>query len=109
MAFAESRIRGETIAAEDILHDMGAISIMASDSQAMGRVGEVVTRTWQTANKMKEQRGELPEDAGSGADNMRIKRWEARRLLCTLRRHPHRAPFSTHVTFCNSCDLLQLV
>lgn len=62
VAFAESRIRGETIAAEDILHDMGAISIISSDSQAMGRVGEVITRTWQTAHKMKAQRGQLPED-----------------------------------------------
>ena len=77
VAFAESRIRGETIAAEDILHDMGAISIMASDSQAMGRVGEVITRTWQTAHKMKAQRGSLPEDEGSGADNARIKRCAA--------------------------------
>jgi urease alpha subunit len=78
VAFAESRIRGETIAAEDILHDMGAISIMSSDSQAMGRVGEVVTRTWQTAHKMKEQRGSLPEDEGSGNDNERIKRYVAK-------------------------------
>lgn len=62
VAFAESRIRGETIAAEDILHDMGAISIISSDSQAMGRVGEVITRTWQTAHKMKVQRGQLAED-----------------------------------------------
>mmetsp|Transcript_42049 Transcript_42049/g.63467 ORF Transcript_42049/g.63467 Transcript_42049/m.63467 type:complete len:805 (+) Transcript_42049:811-3225(+) len=62
VAFAESRIRGETIAAEDILHDMGAISIISSDSQAMGRIGEVITRTWQTAHKMKVQRGQLPED-----------------------------------------------
>ena len=62
VAFAESRIRGETIAAEDILHDMGAISIISSDSQAMGRVGEVITRTWQTAHKMKIQRGQLSED-----------------------------------------------
>jgi urease subunit alpha len=62
LAFAESRIRKETIAAEDILHDLGAISMMSSDSQAMGRVGEVVIRTWQTADKMKAQRGKLPED-----------------------------------------------
>jgi urease len=75
VAFAESRIRGETIAAEDILHDMGAISCMSSDSQAMGRVGEVVTRTWQTAHKMKLQRGALPQDEGTGADNYRIKRY----------------------------------
>ncbi len=61
VAFAESRIRGETIAAEDILHDLGAISMMSSDIQAMGRIGEVITRTWQTADKMKRQRGRLPE------------------------------------------------
>jgi urease subunit alpha len=76
VAFAESRIRGETIAAEDILHDLGAISMMASDSQAMGRIGEVVMRTWQTAHKMKEQRGTL---AGDGADdNLRIRRYIAK-------------------------------
>ncbi len=77
VAFAESRIRKETIAAEDILHDMGAFSMIASDSQAMGRVGEVVTRTWQTANKMKVQRGALPED-NSQNDNFRIKRYVAK-------------------------------
>ncbi len=75
VAFAESRIRGETIAAEDILHDMGAISIMSSDSQAMGRVGEVITRTWQTAHKMKRQRGALDS---SGNDNLRIRRYIAK-------------------------------
>jgi len=78
VAFAESRIRGETIAAEDILHDMGAISMMASDSQAMGRIGEVITRTWQTAAKMKFQRGPLPEDQASGDDNFRAKRYVAK-------------------------------
>ena len=77
LAFAESRIRRETIAAEDILHDMGAISMMSSDSQAMGRVGEVITRTWQTADKMKKQRGPLPED-GVGNDNFRAKRYIAK-------------------------------
>ena len=77
LAFAESRIRRETIAAEDILHDMGAISIMSSDSQAMGRVGEVVIRTWQTADKMKSQRGTLPEDS-SRNDNFRVKRYIAK-------------------------------
>ncbi|WP_374413593.1 urease subunit alpha [Hydrogenophaga sp.] len=77
LAFAESRIRRETIAAEDILHDMGAISIMSSDSQAMGRVGEVVIRTWQTADKMKSQRGALPEDS-SRNDNFRVKRYIAK-------------------------------
>ena len=74
VAFAESRIRGETIAAEDILHDLGAISMMSSDSQAMGRVGEVITRTWQTADKMRSQRGRLPGEHG-GNDNLRIKRY----------------------------------
>src|ERR671921_823259 len=78
LAFAESRIRRETIAAEDILHDLGALSMMSSDSQAMGRVGEVVIRTWQTADKMKIQRGPLPEDQGSGNDNFRVKRYVAK-------------------------------
>ncbi|MDP2803760.1 MAG: urease subunit alpha [Phreatobacter sp.] len=78
VAFAESRIRKETIAAEDILHDMGALSIMASDSQAMGRVGEVIIRTFQTAHKMKVQRGSLAEDVGTGADNFRVKRYIAK-------------------------------
>jgi urease subunit alpha len=77
VAFAESRIRQETIAAEDILHDLGAISMMSSDSQAMGRIGEVVTRTWQTAHKMKVQRGALPGDS-SRNDNLRIKRYVAK-------------------------------
>ena len=80
VAFAESRIRRETIAAEDILHDLGAISMMSSDSQAMGRVGEVITRTWQTAHKMKQQRGVLPPDVitGGRADNFRVKRFLAK-------------------------------
>ena len=77
VAFAESRIRRETIAAEDILHDLGAFSIIASDSQAMGRVGEVITRTFQTAHKMKVQRGALPEDS-SRNDNHRLKRYIAK-------------------------------
>ena len=75
VAFADSRIRPETIAAEDILHDMGVFSMMSSDSQAMGRVAEVITRTWQTAHKMKVQRGALPEDEGKGNDNYRVKRY----------------------------------
>ncbi len=77
VAFAESRIRRETIAAEDILHDLGAFSMMSSDSQAMGRVGEVIIRTWQTADKMKRQRGRLTED-GDRADNFRVKRYIAK-------------------------------
>jgi urease subunit alpha len=77
VAFAESRIRRETIAAEDILHDLGAFSMISSDSQAMGRVGEVITRCWQTADKMKKQRGALPED-GPGNDNFRVKRYIAK-------------------------------
>jgi urease subunit alpha len=77
VAFAESRIRRETIAAEDILHDLGAFSIIASDSQAMGRVGEVIIRTWQTAHKMKLQRGRLPEETGDN-DNLRVRRYIAK-------------------------------
>ena len=75
VAFAESRIRAETIAAEDVLHDLGAISMMSSDSQAMGRCGEVILRTWNTAHKNKVQRGFLKEDEGTGADNFRVKRY----------------------------------
>ncbi len=77
VAFAESRIRGETIAAEDVLHDLGALSIIASDSQAMGRVGEVICRTWQTAAKMKDERGRLPDEAGAN-DNLRVRRYIAK-------------------------------
>jgi urease subunit alpha len=77
VAFAESRIRRETIASEDILHDLGAFSVISSDSQAMGRVGEVITRTWQTAHKMKVQRGPLPEEQGAN-DNARVKRYVAK-------------------------------
>jgi urease subunit alpha len=77
IAFADSRIRKETIAAEDILHDLGVLSMISSDSQAMGRVGEVITRTWQTADKMKKQRGKLPQDRGVG-DNYRVKRYIAK-------------------------------
>lgn len=75
VAFADSRIRPETIAAEDVLHDMGVFSMMSSDSQAMGRVGEVITRTWQTADKMKRERGPLGEDEENGNDNFRAKRY----------------------------------
>ncbi|MDR1872960.1 MAG: urease subunit alpha [Deltaproteobacteria bacterium] len=81
LAFADSRIRRETIAAEDLLHDLGALSMLSSDSQAMGRVGEVIIRTWQTAHKMKTQRGSLPEDEGKGNDNYRIKRYIAKYTL----------------------------
>jgi urease subunit alpha len=77
IAFAESRIRRETIAAEDILHDLGALSMLSSDSQAMGRVGEVIIRTWQTAHKMKVQRGALPGDSARH-DNFRVKRYVAK-------------------------------
>jgi urease subunit alpha len=77
VAFAESRIRGETIAAEDILHDLGALSIISSDSQAMGRVGEVICRTWQTAAKMKDERGRLAVEAGPN-DNFRVRRYVAK-------------------------------
>ena len=77
VAFAESRIRAETIAAEDVLHDLGAISMMSSDSQAMGRIGEVITRTWQTADKMKRQRGALPGEK-AGSDNLRVRRYVAK-------------------------------
>ena len=77
VAFAESRIRRETIAAEDILHDLGAFSMIASDSQAMGRVGEVIIRTWQTADKMKKQRGTLSEEKGDN-DNFRVRRYIAK-------------------------------
>ncbi|MDB5532470.1 MAG: urease subunit alpha, partial [Hyphomicrobiales bacterium] len=77
LSFAESRIRKETIAAEDILHDLGALSMMSSDSQAMGRLGEVIIRTWQTADKMKKQRGSLPGEKGNN-DNKRVKRYVAK-------------------------------
>jgi urease subunit alpha len=77
VSFAESRIRAETIAAEDVLHDIGAISMMSSDSQAMGRVGEVTTRNWQTADKMRKMKGSLPEETGEN-DNLRVKRYIAK-------------------------------
>jgi urease subunit alpha len=77
VAFADSRIRPETIAAEDVLHDLGAISMMSSDSQAMGRIGEVICRTWQTADKMKRQRGPLPGER-PGNDNLRVRRYIAK-------------------------------
>ena len=86
VAFAESRIRAETIAAEDILHDLGVISMISSDSQAMGRVGEVITRTWQTAHKMKTQRGPLPQDSARH-DNFRAKRYVAKYTINPARTH----------------------
>ncbi len=92
VAFAESRIRKETIAAEDILHDMGAFSILSSDSQAMGRVGEVITRTWQTAHKMKVQRGRLAEETGAN-DNVRVKRYVAKYTINPAIAHG----LSTHI------------
>lgn len=79
LAFAESRIRAETVAAEDVMHDIGAISMISSDSQAMGRVGEVVARTWRTASKMREMRGPLSELGDvEGVDNGRVKRYIAK-------------------------------
>ena len=93
VAFAESRIRRETIAAEDILHDLGAFSMMSSDSQAMGRVGEVIIRTWQTAHKMKVQRGQLPAATGVGNDNLRAKRYIAKYTINPAITHG----FSQHV------------
>ena len=92
VAFAESRIRRETIAAEDILHDMGAFSVISSDSQAMGRVGEVITRTWQTAHKMKVQRGRLPEEQGEN-DNFRARRYVAKYTINPAIAHG----ISTHI------------
>ncbi len=92
VAFAESRIRKETIAAEDILHDIGAFSIISSDSQAMGRVGEVIIRTWQTADKMKRQRGPLPEETGDN-DNFRVKRYIAKYTINPAIAHG----ISTHI------------
>ncbi|MSX93720.1 MAG: urease subunit alpha, partial [Actinobacteria bacterium] len=85
LAFAESRIRPSTIAAEDVLHDMGAVSIIGSDSQAMGRVGEVILRTWQTAHVMKLRRGSLPGD--SVADNHRARRYVAKYTICPAVAH----------------------
>ena len=92
VAFAESRIRKETIAAEDILHDLGAFSIIASDSQAMGRIGEVIIRTWQTADKMKRQRGRLPEETGDN-DNFRVRRYIAKYTINPAIAHG----FSQHI------------
>ena len=92
IAFAESRIRRETIAAEDILHDIGAFSIIASDSQAMGRVGEVIIRTWQTADKMKKQRGRLSEETGDN-DNLRVRRYVAKYTINPAIAHG----LSTHI------------
>lgn len=87
VAFADSRIRPETIAAEDVLHDMGVFSMMSSDSQAMGRIGEVITRTWQTASKMKDERGALLEDEGNGNDNFRVKRYISKYTINPAKTH----------------------
>ena len=89
LAFAESRIRPSTIAAEDVLHDLGAISMIGSDSQAMGRIGEVMLRTWQTAHVMKRRRGALPGDGGAdnGADNLRARRYVAKHTICPAVAH----------------------
>jgi len=105
LAFAESRIRKETIAAEDILHDIGALSMIASDSQAMGRVGEVIIRTWQTAHKMKVQRGALPEDVGTGNDNTRVRRYIAKYTINPAIAHG----MSTHIGSIEDGKLADLV
>lgn len=104
VAFAESRIRGETIAAEDILHDMGAISMISSDSQAMGRVGEVICRTWQTAHKMKVQRRALPEDT-RGNDNFRVRRYIAKYTINPAIAHG----MATHIGSVEAGKLADLV
>ncbi len=104
VAFADSRIRGETIAAEDILHDLGAISMISSDSQAMGRVGEVITRTWQTAHKMKLQRGPLAGD-GARRDNERVKRYVAKYTINPAIAHG----FAEHVGSVEAGKLADLV
>ena len=96
LAFAESRIRKETIAAEDMLHDLGAISMFSSDSQAMGRVGEVIIRIWQTAHKMKVQRGKLPGDCVTRNDNFRAKRYVAKYTINPAHRARHRARGGQH-------------
>jgi urease subunit alpha len=85
VAFAESRIRAQTIAAEDVLHDIGAISMLGSDSQGMGRIHEVITRTWQLASKMRDQRGALPEEQAGRGDNMRIRRYIAKYTINAAR------------------------
>lgn len=101
VAFAESRIRAETIAAEDVLQDLGAISMMSSDSQAMGRCGEVILRTWNTAHKNKVQRGTLPQDEGTGADNFRAKRYISKYTI-----NPAIAQGMSHVV--GSCEVGKL-
>jgi urease subunit alpha len=85
VAFAESRIRAETVAAEDVLHDLGAISMLGSDSQGMGRIGEVICRTWQLASKMKDQRGRLPGETTRLGDNQRIRRYLAKYTINAAR------------------------
>ncbi len=95
VAFADSRIRPETIAAEDVLHDLGAISMMSSDSQAMGRIGEVICRTWQTADKMKRQRGPLPGDSADD-DNLRVRRYVAKYTINPAIAHGISAEVGSH-------------
>jgi urease subunit alpha len=104
IAFAESRIRRETIAAEDVLHDMGALSIVSSDSQAMGRVGEVIIRTFQTAHKMRQQRGRLREESGDN-DNFRVKRYIAKVTINPAIAHG----FASHVGSIEPGKLADLV
>jgi urease subunit alpha len=104
VAFAESRIRPETVAAEDILHDLGVFSMISSDSQAMGRIGEVVLRTWQTAHKMKVQRGPLAEDSARN-DNFRVKRYVAKYTINPALAHG----ISTHVGSIEPGKLADLV
>ncbi len=108
VAFAESRIRRETIAAEDILHDLGAFSMIASDSQAMGRVGEVIIRTWQTSHKMKVQRGILnPQGEEQRADNFRAKRYVAKYTINPAITHGKTSRFvfvATSVFWCEARD-----
>ena len=101
VAFAESRIRPETIAAEDILHDLGVFSMISSDSQAMGRIGEVVTRTWQTAHKMKVQRGPLPHDSDRN-DNFRVKRYVAKYTINPAITARHRSGTSARLSQASS-------
>ena len=106
----ESRIRGETIAAEDVLHDLGILSMMSSDSQAMGRVGEVTTRNWQTADKMKKMTGSLPEDSSKN-DNFRVKRYLAKNYnkSCHHSWNFRLCGFTTTWKDCRYCNLVSSI